>query len=338
MEFISPRMRMCRAYLQDLVKTRSSICCRPLNLWSYFEASLFIHSSILGSRQVPWQIRLFFNWDVCRIRVVYSVWRTSCRASSPSLLFSRLLVHSSLHFRHWKQRLVSFEWPFAWIFLSYFLSSVAIFRSNQIVACLDNHGAASCLRGNAFDSSQEIFLRFQEIAATHGSKPTLAYVRRLARKHVGDAFQAWWQEHVPEQYKELGLNATSKCPKDFRFPGLPPSPPSGTPRGLCWLPWEVQTRRRMHDLLMRPSWSPGPSLLLPRGPHHRTRLSPSPTVTISRAIGRDFEKFTQMARTSSFFTRIGQRVGDREFRQRAGNGCSSCLPWWADVVWLRLEV
>ncbi|KID81346.1 reverse transcriptase [Metarhizium guizhouense ARSEF 977] len=114
---------------------------------------------------------------------------------------------------------------------------------NTIVVCLDNLAAATCLRGTASDSSQPAFLKFQEITAAHGSihvrwipghtdipgneqadslakagcalpeppdaKPTLAYIRRVAKKQTKEAFQAWWQEHMPEKYKELKLKATT---------------------------------------------------------------------------------------------------------------------------------
>ncbi|EFY94393.2 reverse transcriptase, RNaseH [Metarhizium robertsii ARSEF 23] len=95
---------------------------------------------------------------------------------------------------------------------------------NPIVVCLDNLAAATCLRGTALDSSQSAFLKFQEIAAAHGSihvrwipghtdipgneqadslakagcalpeppdaKPTLAYTLRTAKKQSKEAFQA----------------------------------------------------------------------------------------------------------------------------------------------------
>jgi ribonuclease HI len=87
--------------------------------------------------------------------------------------------------------------------------------SQNIFICLDNLAAATCLRGTPSDSSQDVFLEFQTLAASHGStqvrwipghtdipgneradklakaasllpepeaaQPTLAYLRRIAR-------------------------------------------------------------------------------------------------------------------------------------------------------------
>ncbi|KJK86212.1 hypothetical protein H633G_09933 [Metarhizium anisopliae BRIP 53284] len=50
------------------------------------------------------------------------------------------------------------------------------------------------------------------------AKPTLAYIRRVAKKQAKEAFQAWWQEHMPEKYKELKLKATTGCPKELSIP------------------------------------------------------------------------------------------------------------------------
>ena len=39
----------------------------------------------------------------------------------------------------------------------------------QIVVCLDNIAAASCLRGKPSDSPQDVFVEFQTLADAHGA-------------------------------------------------------------------------------------------------------------------------------------------------------------------------
>ncbi|SPJ88917.1 uncharacterized protein FTOL_12812 [Fusarium torulosum] len=41
--------------------------------------------------------------------------------------------------------------------------------TRNIIICLDNLAAATCLRGTPSDSSQDVFLEFQALAASHGS-------------------------------------------------------------------------------------------------------------------------------------------------------------------------
>jgi ribonuclease HI len=103
-----------------------------------------------------------------------------------------------------------------------------------IIVCLDNIAAASCLRRQPSDSSQDVFIELQALAALHGAtkvrwvpghanipghegadalakagslKPiptgalsTLAYLRRAAKQRPKDAFKAWWEESAPEKY------------------------------------------------------------------------------------------------------------------------------------------
>ncbi|PNP60790.1 hypothetical protein FNYG_14482 [Fusarium nygamai] len=98
--------------------------------------------------------------------------------------------------------------------------------TQKIHICLDNLAAAACLRGTPSDSSQDVFLEFQALAAWHGAtqvrwmpghtdipgneqadklakvasslpepegaQPTLAYLRRIARQQPKEAFEAWW--------------------------------------------------------------------------------------------------------------------------------------------------
>ncbi|EXU94857.1 reverse transcriptase domain protein [Metarhizium robertsii] len=205
---------------------------------------------------------------------------------------------------------------------------------NPIVVCLDNLAAATCLRGTASDSSQSAFLKFQVIAAAHGSihvhwipghtdipgneqagslakagcalpeppdaKPTLAYIRR-----------AWWQGHMPEKYKELKLSATTGCPKELSIPrpALHHLLAARSSHGDF-----ADYHERFNHEGARISCSCGrrktPDHLFycrKVGPRHRMRLTPSPAAAINQAIGRDFDKFIQMAKASSFFARICPR-------------------------------
>ncbi|RYC80419.1 hypothetical protein BFJ63_vAg16695 [Fusarium oxysporum f. sp. narcissi] len=113
--------------------------------------------------------------------------------------------------------------------------------TQDIIICLDNLAAATRLRGAPSDSSQDAFLEFQALAASHGStqvrwapghtdipgneqadklakaassapepegaQPTLAYLRRIARQKPKEAFETWWSTSAPEQYKGLNLIA-----------------------------------------------------------------------------------------------------------------------------------
>ncbi|RKK51436.1 hypothetical protein BFJ69_g17940 [Fusarium oxysporum] len=97
--------------------------------------------------------------------------------------------------------------------------------SQNISICLDNLAAATCLRGTPSDSSQDVFLEFQALVASHGAtqvrwvpghteipgneqadklakaasslpeperaQPTLAYLRRIARQKPKEALEAW---------------------------------------------------------------------------------------------------------------------------------------------------
>ncbi|KAM4067487.1 reverse transcriptase (RNA-dependent DNA polymerase) [Hirsutella rhossiliensis] len=122
----------------------------------------------------------------------------------------------------------------------------------RIAVCLDNLAVASCLRGMPSDSSQNEFLEFQALAAEHGATeirwipghtnipgneqadalakagtsqpepvdalPTLAYLRKVARRRPKDAFKAWWEVSAPQQYKVLDLDATTGCPPELTIP------------------------------------------------------------------------------------------------------------------------
>jgi ribonuclease HI len=124
--------------------------------------------------------------------------------------------------------------------------------TQDIIICLDNLASATRLRGAPSDSSQDAFLEFQALAASHGStqvrwapghtdipgneqadklakaassapdpegaQPTLAYLRRIARQKPKEAFETWWSTSAPEQYKGLNLKATTGCPPELSLP------------------------------------------------------------------------------------------------------------------------
>ncbi|KAJ6438033.1 ABC transporter [Purpureocillium lavendulum] len=209
----------------------------------------------------------------------------------------------------------------------------------RIFVCLDNLGAAICLRGMPADSSQEVFLEFQALATTHGAVevrwipghtniagneqadalakaatslpepadalPTLAHLRRTARQQPRDAFEAWWDASAPDQYKPLHLKPAIGCPPELELP-----------RPLLHHLLAARSRhgdfadyheRFNHDdarLLCSCGRRKEPSHLFYCRkilPRHRMRLAPSPTAAVNRAIGRDFNKFVKLAKASSFF-------------------------------------
>ncbi|KAM4055553.1 reverse transcriptase (RNA-dependent DNA polymerase) [Hirsutella rhossiliensis] len=212
----------------------------------------------------------------------------------------------------------------------------------RIAVCLDNLAVASCLRGMPSDSSQNEFLEFQALAAEHGATeirwipghtnipgneqadalakagtsqpepvdalPTLAYLRKVARRRPKDAFKAWWEVSAPQQYKVLDLDATTGCPPELTIP-----------RPLLHHLLAARTHhgdfadyheRFNHDdarLTCSCGRRKEPKHLfycrkIP--PQVRMRLAPSPTAAVNRAIGRNFDRFVKVAKASSFFGTI----------------------------------
>ncbi|RKK75713.1 hypothetical protein BFJ68_g18084 [Fusarium oxysporum] len=214
-----------------------------------------------------------------------------------------------------------------------------------IFICLDNLAAATCLRGTPSDSSQDVFLEFQALAASHGATqilwvpghssipgneqadklakaassllepegalPTLAYLRRIARQKPKEAFETWWSTSAPEQYKRLNLKATTGCPPELTLP-----------------------RAALHHLLAARSlhgdfaayherFDHGDARLVCScgrrkapdhifycrkvPPRHRMRLAPSPNAAVNLAVGKDFTKFTDLSKDSAFFGKICPR-------------------------------
>ncbi|GKU10995.1 unnamed protein product [Fusarium langsethiae] len=220
--------------------------------------------------------------------------------------------------------------------------------TRKIIICLDNLAAATCLRGTPSGSSQDVFLEFQALAASHGStqvrwipgytdipgneradklakaassfaepegaQPTLAYLRRIARQKPKEAFETWWSTAAPEQYKRLDLKATTGCPPELSLP-----------------------RAALHHLLAARSLHGDFAAYHERfdhsdarlvcscnrlkapdhifycrkvPPRHRMRLGPSPNTIVNLAIGRDFTKFTELPKASAFFGKICPRYLD----------------------------
>ncbi|KAK4073573.1 hypothetical protein Purlil1_12997 [Purpureocillium lilacinum] len=209
----------------------------------------------------------------------------------------------------------------------------------RIFVCLDNLGVATCLRGMPADSSQEVFLEFQALATTHGAAevrwipghtnitgneqadalakaatslpepadalPTLAHLRRTARQQSRDAFEAWWDASAPDQYKPLHLKPTTGCPPELELPRpLLHHLLAARSRHGDFADYHVRFNHDDARLTCSCGRRKEPSHLfycrkiLPR---HRMRLAPSPTAAVNRAIGRDFDKFVQLAKASSFF-------------------------------------
>ncbi|KAJ0138252.1 Uncharacterized protein HZ326_18802 [Fusarium oxysporum f. sp. albedinis] len=217
--------------------------------------------------------------------------------------------------------------------------------SQNIFICLDNLAAATCLRRTPADSSQDVFLEFQALAASHGAtqvrwvpghsdipgneqadklakaasslpepegaQPTLAYLRRIARQKPKEAFEAWWSTSAPELYSRLNLKATTGCPPELLLP-----------------------RAALHHLLAARSLHGdfaayherfnhvGARLVCPCGrhkapdhifycrkvpPRHRMRLTPSPNAAVNLAVGKDFTKFIDLSKNSAFFGKICTR-------------------------------
>jgi ribonuclease HI len=217
--------------------------------------------------------------------------------------------------------------------------------TQDIIVCLDNLAAATCLRGTPSDSSQDVFLEFQALAASHGAtqvrwvpghtdipgneqadelakagssapepegaQPTLAYLRRIARQKPKEAFETWWSTYAPKQYKRLNLKATTGCPPELSLP-----------------------RAALHHLLAARSLHGDFAAYHERfdhidarlvcscnrrkapdhifycrkvPPRHRMRLAPSPNAAVNLAIGKDFTKYIDLSKDSAFFGKICPR-------------------------------
>ncbi|RKK35990.1 hypothetical protein BFJ67_g13012, partial [Fusarium oxysporum f. sp. cepae] len=219
--------------------------------------------------------------------------------------------------------------------------------TENIFICLDNLAVATCLRGTPSDSSQGVFLEFQALAASRGAihvrwvpehsdvpgneqadklakaasslpepegaRPTLAYLRRIARQKPKEAFEAWWSTSAPEhyRYKRLNLKATTGSPPELSLPRaalhhlLAARSLHGDfaayherfdhvdARLVCSC-----GRRKAPDHIFYCRKVP---------PHHRIRLAPSPNAAVNLAIGKDFTKYIDLSKDSAFFGKICPR-------------------------------
>ncbi|KAL9570491.1 hypothetical protein ACKAV7_005379 [Fusarium commune] len=217
--------------------------------------------------------------------------------------------------------------------------------TQNIYICLDNLAAATCLRGTPSDSSQDVFLEFQALATSHGAiqvrwvpghsdilgneqadklakaasslpepegaKPTLGYLRRIARQKPKEAVEAWWSASAPEQYKRLNLKATTGCPPELSLPRvalhhlLVARSLHGdfvtyhekfdhvNARLVCSC-----GRRKAPDHIFYCRKVP---------PRCRVRLTPSPNTAVNLAMGKDFTKFIDLSKDSAFFGKICPR-------------------------------
>jgi ribonuclease HI len=217
--------------------------------------------------------------------------------------------------------------------------------TQNIYICLDNLAAATCLRGTPSDSSQDVFLEFQALATSHGAiqarwvpghsdipgneqadklakaasmlpepevaKPTIAYLRRIARQKPKEAFEAWWSASTPEQYKRLNLMATTGCPPELSLPRaalhhlLAARSLHGdfaayhekfdhvNARLVCSC-----GRRKAPDHIFYCRKVP---------PRCRVRLTPTLDTAVNLAMGKDFTKFIDLSKDSAFFGKICPR-------------------------------
>lgn len=216
---------------------------------------------------------------------------------------------------------------------------------SDIVVCLDNLAADTCLQGTVSGSSQVVFLEFQALALTHGATqvrwipghtsipgneqadvlakagsslpsppdatPTLAFLRRVARQRPRQAFELWWSETAPEKYRPMNLKATTKCPPELKLPraALHHLLAARSHHGDF-----AEYHERLNHANARLTFSCGrrkspAHIFYCRKilPHHRMRLMPSPEVAIPRLIGREYTKFIQIGAESNFFGNIWPR-------------------------------
>ena len=215
----------------------------------------------------------------------------------------------------------------------------------EIVVCLDNIAAATCLRGNPSDSSQDVFLKFQLLADAHGATeirwvpghtdvlgneqadelakagtampeplnatPTLAYLRRIAKQRPKDAFAKWWATAATDKYRPLGLECSTKCPPELALSRT-------TLHHLLaarshhgdFTAYHLRFNHKDARLNCSCGRQKAPDHLFycrKISPRHRLRLTPSPAAAIRRVIGREYIKFVKIAEASAFFDRICHR-------------------------------
>jgi hypothetical protein len=144
-----------------------------------------------------------------------------------------------------------------------------------------------------------------------GTRPTLAYLRKIARQNPKEIFETWWSTAAPEQYKRLNLKATTGCPPELSLPRAALHHLLAA-RSLHGDFAAYHERFDHDDARLVCSCGRRKALdhifycrkVLPR---YRTRLGPSPNVAVNMAIGEDFAKFVKLAKISAFFEKICPR-------------------------------
>ncbi|KAI8412253.1 hypothetical protein FOFC_08883 [Fusarium oxysporum] len=192
------------------------------------------------------------------------------------------------------------------------------------------------------DSSQDVFLEFQALAASHGAiqvrwvpghtdipgndqadklakagssapepegaQPTLAYLRRIARQKPKEAFETWWSTSAPEQYKRLNLKATTCCPPELTLPraALHHLLAARSLHGDFAAYHERFNHSDAHLVCSCNRRKAPDHIFYCRKvpPRHRKRLAPLPNAAVTLAIGKDFTKFAELSKASAFFQKI----------------------------------
>ncbi|RKL19990.1 hypothetical protein BFJ72_g15129, partial [Fusarium proliferatum] len=144
-----------------------------------------------------------------------------------------------------------------------------------------------------------------------GAQPTLAYLRKVARQKPKEAFETWWTTSVPEQYKRLNLKATIRCPPELSLPRAALHHLLAA-RSLHGDFAAYHERFNHDDARMTCSCgrrkAPDHVFYCRKVPRRwRIRLVPSPTAAVNLAIGRNFDKYIKLTKSSAFFERICTR-------------------------------
>lgn len=217
--------------------------------------------------------------------------------------------------------------------------------AHHVHVLLDNQSVVNCLRGRPADSSQEVFLTFQELAATQGASvrwipghkgiqgnddadalagraaaggrptnntPSLAWVKREARRITTENYEVWGDENLPTLYRQLGLRTTLGCPKELHEDRatLHHLLAARTQHG----DFADYHERFGHDATLDCSCGKRkhpthPFYCRKVARQKRLRLEPSAVDFITDALGpKNFRKFVSYIRGTSFFTEICPRI------------------------------